>query len=92
MTLMSLFNLENLSVRSSGGCSSASCAFLISRFSVGALTSVAGQLDGSCESYCGPFHHNVQIESVVGSVPLEIKSAGLDCVGTCFHVAVAVSS
>jgi hypothetical protein len=75
---MSLFNLENLSVRSSGGCSSATCAFLTSRFSVGALTSVAGQLGGSCESHCGPFHHSVDVESVTGSIPLDMRSGGLD--------------
>jgi hypothetical protein len=35
-------------------------------------------LDGSCDSHCGPFHHNVDVASVVGSIPLEMRSAGLD--------------
>ena len=75
-TLMSLFNLENRCVMSSGSC--ATCTVLISRFSVGLLKSVVGQLDGSCVSHCGPFHHNVVDDKLVGSTPLEIRSAGLD--------------
>ena len=54
------------------------CTFLISRLSVGVLISVLGQLDGSCESHCGPFHHSVDVDRVVGSIPLEMRSAGLD--------------
>jgi hypothetical protein len=27
---------------------------------------------------CGPFHHSVDDESVVGSIPSDIRSAGLD--------------
>jgi len=91
ITLTSLFSLENRYVMSSGGWN-ATCTFLISRFSVGMLNSVAGQLDGSCVSHCGPFHHSVDVDNVVGSTPLEIRSAGLDWVGTCLHVAEAVSS
>jgi hypothetical protein len=45
---------------------------------VGVLNSVADQLDGSCESHCGPFDHSVDVDSVVGSVPLDLRSAGLD--------------
>ena len=54
--------------------------------------SVIVQLDGSCESHSGPFHHSVDVDSVVGSIPLDIRSAEMDCVGTCLHVAAAVSS
>ena len=43
-------------------------------------------------SHGGPFHHSVDVESDVGSVPLDIRSAGLDEDGTCLHVAAAVSS
>jgi len=65
-------------VMSSGVCRSATCTFLTSKFSVGVLTTVVGQLDGSCERHCGPFHHSVDVDSVVGSVPLDMRSAGLD--------------
>ena len=58
---------------SSGGCRHAMCTFLISRLSVGVLISVVGQLDGSCESHCGPFHHSVDVDRVVGSIPFEMK-------------------
>jgi len=75
ITLLSLFNLENLCVVSSGVCRHAICTFLISRLSVGVLISIVGQLDGSCESHCGPFHHSVDVDSVVGSIPLEMRSA-----------------
>jgi len=77
-TLMSLFNLENLCVMSSGVCRHAMCTFLISRLSVSVLISVVGQLDGSCESHCGPFHHSVDVDRILGSIPLEMRSAGLD--------------
>ena len=60
--------------------------------SVGVFTSVVGQLDGSCISHCGPFHHNVEFESVAGSTHFEMRSTGLDGDGTCLHVAEAVSS
>jgi len=63
---------------SSGGCSRAICTFLTSKFSVGVINSVVGQLDGSCESRCGPFHHNVDVASVEGSIPLDMRLAGLD--------------
>jgi hypothetical protein len=66
--------------------------FLISNLSVGELISVVGQLDGSCESHCGPFHHSVDVDNVVGWIPLDMRSAGLDCDDTCLHVAAAVSS
>jgi len=54
------------------------CTFPISMLSVGVLISVVGQLDGSCESHCGPFHHSVDVDRVVGSNLLEMRSAGLD--------------
>jgi len=78
VTLMSLFNLENLCVMSSGGCRHAMYTFLISSLSVGVLISDVGQLDGSCESHCGPFYLSVNVDSVVGSLPLEMRSAGLN--------------
>ena len=78
VTLMSLFNLVNLCLMSSGGYRHAMCTFLISRFSVVVFISVVGQLDGSCESHSGPFHHSVDVDRVVVSNPLEMRSAGLD--------------
>ena len=60
-------------VKSSRCCRNATCTFLISRCSVGVLTSVVGQLDGSCVSHCGPFHHSVDVERFVGSTPLETR-------------------
>ena len=54
------------------------CTFLISKYSIGELVSVVGQLDVSCESHCGPFHHSVDVDSVVGSIPLDMRSAELD--------------
>ena len=42
------------------------------------LTSVVGQLDGSCDDLCGPFHHSVDGENVEGSIPLKMISVGLD--------------
>ena len=75
-TLISLFNLENRCVMSSGGC--ATCTILISRFSLGQLKSVVDQLYGSGVSHCGPFHHNVADDKLVGSTPLEMRSAGLN--------------
>jgi len=87
---MSLFNLEDRCVMSSGSC--ATCTILISRFFVGMLKFVVGQLDSSCVSHCGPFHHNVADDKLVGSTPLEMRSAGLDSVGTYLQVAEAVSS
>jgi hypothetical protein len=42
------------------------------------LNSFAGQLDGSSESHCGLFHHSVDDAKVVGSIPLEMRSAGFD--------------
>ena len=87
-----LFNLANFCVISSEVCRHAMCTFLISRLSVGVLSSVIGQLDGSCESHCDPFHHTVGFGSVVGSFPLEMRSAGLDWDGTYLHEADDVSS
>ena len=78
MTLMSLWSLENLWVMSSGFCRHATCTFLTSNISVGVLNSVIGKLDGSCDRHCGPFHHSVDVASVVGSIPLEMRSVGLD--------------
>jgi hypothetical protein len=92
ITLRSSFNLANLRVMSSGCYWSAQCTFLTSRCSVGVLTSVADQLNGSFVSHCGPFHHSVDVDKVAGSTPFEMKSAGLDWDSTCLHVAEAVSS
>ena len=77
-TLMSFLSFENLCVMPSGGCRSATSTFLVSRFFMGVLTSVAGQLHGSCVSHCGPFHHSVDVDRVAGSTHLEMTSAGLD--------------
>ena len=74
---MSLFKLEKFCV-SSAVCRHAMYTFLISSLSVGVLISDVGQLDGSCESHCGPFYLSVNVDSVVGSLPLEMKSARLD--------------
>jgi hypothetical protein len=49
---------------SSGCCRNATCTFLISKCSVGVLTSVVGQVDGSCSSHCGPFQHNVEFKEL----------------------------
>ena len=75
---LSLFNLENLCVMPPGGCRHAMCTFLISRLFVGVMNSAVGQLDSSCESHCCPFHHSVDVDRVVKSIPLEMSSAGLD--------------
>ena len=74
-TLMSSFNLENLWVMSSGGFRSVICTFLTSRFSVRVLTTAVGQLDGSCESHCCPFHHSADVESVVSSITTTTTSS-----------------
>ena len=92
MTLSSLFNSENRCVMSSGAGRHARCTFLISRLSVGIVISVTGQLDGSCESHCGPFHQSVDVDRVNGSITLEMRPAGMNWDGTCLHVATAVSS
>ena len=65
-------------MNSSKVCRHAMCKFLFSSLSVGVLISVVSQLDGSCVSHCGPFHHSVDVDRVVGSIPLEMRSAGLD--------------
>jgi len=78
ITLRSSFSLVNLHVMFSGDCRSATCAFLISRYSVGVLTSVADQLNGFFVSHCVPFHHSVDVVKVADSSPFEMKSAGLD--------------
>jgi len=56
------------------------------------LISVLGQLNGSSESYCGPFHQSVDVESVVGSIFLEMRSTRFDRNGTCLHEFHALSS
>ena len=53
----------------------ATCKFLNSSLSVGVMISVMDQLDGSCESRCIPFHHSVDVDSVEGSIPLDMSSA-----------------
>ena len=78
ISLKGLFILENICVTSSGVCTHATCTFLISRLSVDVLNSIVGQLDGSCKSHCGPFHHSMDVDSVVDPIPLEMRSACLD--------------
>ena len=56
------------------------------------LTTVLGQSDGCCVSHCGPFHPSVDVDCAVASMPREMRSAGLELVGTCLHVAAAVFS
>jgi len=68
------------------------CTFFISRLSVVVLTSVVGQLDSSCDDLCGPFHRAVDVGSVEGSIPLEMRSPGLDSHGMCLHIDEDVSS
>jgi len=87
VTRMSLLSWENLCVISFWARASATCTFLISKLSVGVLTSVVGQLDGSCDSHCGPFHHNVDDENDVCSLLLDTGSEQLNREGTCLHVA-----
>jgi len=45
----------------------------ISKFqtSVGVLNSVASQLDGFYDDLCCPFQHSVDVDSIVGSIPVE---------------------
>jgi hypothetical protein len=68
------------------------CTFLVSEVVSRGMSSDVGQLDGSCRSHCGPCHHNVEVDNVVGFVPREMRSAGLCCVCTCCHVADEVAS
>jgi hypothetical protein len=56
---VSLVNLENRRVKSSGDCSSATYTLLSSKLCMELLTSDVGQLDGSCDNHGGPFHHRV---------------------------------
>jgi hypothetical protein len=86
-TLMSFSNLEYFWVMSSEDYISATCTFPISKLLLGMLNSVVGQLADSCDSHCGPFHHSVDVDKTEGSHPLDMRSAGLDLVGTCLHVA-----
>ena len=48
------------------------------KLTVDQFISVVGKVDGSCESHCGPFHHIVDVDSEVGSIPLDMRSAELD--------------
>jgi hypothetical protein len=61
-------------------------------FSIEALKFIRGQEDGSCNSHYGPRHHNVDMDNIVGLIPLEIRSAELDSIGTCRQHTAAVSS
>jgi hypothetical protein len=56
------------------------------------VNSVEGHWDGCCEIRGGPCHHNDDDDSIVGCMPLEIRSAGLDKVGTCLQIAEDVLS
>ena len=84
-------NLENLSVISSLGVVTDTNVFLNYKFSVAGLKSIEGQLHTFCESQSGPCYHNVAVDSFVGSVPREFRSAGFDDDGTCLHVASTVA-
>jgi len=92
ISLMNLFMLDNFCVMASPGCIHAMCTFLIASLTLGVIISVVGQLDGFCESHCCPFQHSVDVDRIVGSIPLEIRSAGLDRDGTSLHESDAVSS
>ena len=59
---------------------------------MGGSISVVGQLHSSYESHCVPFHHSVDVDSIVCSILLKMISARLDCEGTFFHEADVVSS
>ena len=85
-------NLENLSVISSLGVVTDTNVFYFSKSSVAGLKSVEGQLYKFCESQSCPCHHNLAVDSVVGSVTREIRSAGFDDYGTCLHVTSTVAS
>jgi hypothetical protein len=65
--------LGNLCVISSRVCRIATYIFLISRLSVELLTSILGQLEGSCESYCGLFHHSMDFADIVETILLEMR-------------------
>jgi len=76
INLMRLFKLENFG-EPSEIFRHAMSTYLISRLSVVVLISLLGQLDGSCENQCGRFQHRVVFDSVVGSLPLELRPAEL---------------
>ena len=61
ITLMNLFNFKNFCVMSTGVSIHAMCTFLISSLCVEVLILVVGQLDDSCESHCGLFHHSLDV-------------------------------
>jgi len=82
----------NVCVMKSGVFRPAICIFLTSSLSVCVLNSVVGQLDASCESHCGPFHHSMDVERVQCSIPLEMGSDDLDSDGPCQHEADAFSA
>jgi len=67
-------------------------ALLSSTPSVGGLSSMSGQADVSLMIQLGPFHHRVEVDRMVGSMPREMRSAGLSDYGTCRQVADDVSS
>ena len=92
MTLVSPRNLENILVKSSTGVMTVTSDFFISSPCVVGLKSLEGQVDESWSSQSGPCCHNAAVANVVGSVPLEMRSAGLDEDGTCLHVALEVAS
>jgi len=53
---------------------------------------MSGQADVSLMIQLGPFHHRVEVDRMVGSMPREMRSAGLSDYGTCRQVADDVSS
>ena len=92
MTRVSLRSLENLAVRSSLVVVIATSVFFISKSSVTGLKLSEGHVVDSCSNQSGPCHHRVDVDNVIGSAPLEMRSAGFDEEGTCLQVAVEVAS
>jgi len=56
------------------------------------LSSNIGQINSSSDDLCGPFQHIVDRGNVEGSIPREMKSAGLDWDGAGPHIAEDVYS
>ena len=54
--------------------------------SLGMLNSALDQVNISCVDLCFPFHHSVDGGNVEGSIPLEMRSGGLDWDGICVHI------
>jgi len=92
MTRTSLVNFENLVVMSSTEVATATNDVLTSKSSVTGLKSRDGHVDESSVSHVGPCHHRLAVDNDAGSVPLEMRSAGLKTDGTCRQFALDVAS